>query len=114
MEVGVGGTEIQGEFEHQVLLATLRLGDGAFTAAIVVELEETAQRPVSPAAVYVALRRLEKKQLVRSRLRSGSEVGQLRERRFFMTTSAGVAALRESRSRLGRLWAGLESVLDEA
>jgi DNA-binding PadR family transcriptional regulator len=109
----MGVPEIQGEFEHQVLLVTLRLGDSAFTAAIVTELEDRAQRSVSPAAVYVALRRLEKKALVRSAMRTGDGPGQLRERRFFSVTSDGVAALRASRARLGRLWEGLESVLAE-
>lgn len=109
----MGTTEIQGEFEHQVLLVTLRLGEGAFTAAIVTELEDRGERSVSPAAVYVALRRLENKKLVRSELRTGDEQGQLRERRFFVTTDAGVEALRQSRARLGRLWEGLESVLAE-
>ncbi|MCG6987321.1 MAG: PadR family transcriptional regulator [Gemmatimonadetes bacterium] len=109
----MSASDIQGEFEHQVLLATLRLGENAFTAAIVVELEERTQRSVSPAAVYVALRRLEKKKLVRSELRTGDQPGRLRERRFFVATEDGVTALRESRARLGRLWEGLESVLAE-
>lgn len=109
----MGGTEIQGEFEHHVLLATLRLDEGAFTAAIVVELEERTGREVAPAAVYVALRRLEAKGLVSSSLRTGDEPGQLRERRFFQVTPAGLDALRTSRTRLGRLWEGFESVLQE-
>lgn len=109
----MGGTEIQGEFEHHVLLATLRLGDEAFTAAIVVELEERASREVAPAAVYVALRRLEAKGLVRSRLAKGDGPGQLRERRFFNVTDEGLDALRTSRARLARLSEGLESVLAE-
>ncbi len=106
-------TEIQGEFEHQVLLAALRLGNAAFTAAIVLELEDKSQRSVAPAAVYVALRRLEKKKLVRSALRTGDDHGQLRERRFFLVTSHGVDALRATRARLGRLWSGLETILAE-
>lgn len=109
----MSGTEIQGEFEHHVLLATLRLGDAAFTSSIVVELEERAGREVAPAAVYVALRRLESKSLVRSELRRGDDQGELRERRFFVITASGLRALRESRSRLTRLWEGYESILAE-
>ena len=109
----MGGAEIQGGFEHRVLLATLRLGDDAFTSSIVLELEERTGREVAPSAVYIALRRLEKKGLVSSELRSGEEGGVLRERRFFTATEAGVAALRESRHSLTRLWDGLEALLFE-
>ena len=112
----MGGTEIQGEFEHRVLLATLRLDEGAFTAAVVVELEERTGREVAPSAVYIALRRLEKKRLVTSELRTdegpGSE-GSRRERRFFTPTRVGLRALRESRADYLRLWEGLGDVLAE-
>ena len=53
------GKEILGEFEHHVLLATVRLGDGAYSASIVEELETETERSPSAAAVYIALRRLE-------------------------------------------------------
>ncbi|MGD8278066.1 MAG: helix-turn-helix transcriptional regulator [Gemmatimonadota bacterium] len=109
----MASTEIQGEFEHRVLLATLRLGAMAFTSSIVLELEQRTGREVAAAAVYVALRRLESKGLVSSTLRRGDEAGQLRARRFFAITASGVAALRESRAELGRLWEGYESVLSE-
>lgn len=109
----MGASDLQGEFEHHVLLATMRLGAGAFTSSIVVELEERTGREVAPAAVYVALRRLEGKGLVRSRKRRGDEAGQMRERRFFEVTRAGLDALRTSRARLGRLWEGFELLLAE-
>ena len=106
--------DIQGEFEHRVLLAAARLGeDEAFTSRVVVELEERTGREVSPAAVYIALTRLEKKGLVASVLRTGQEDGATRERRFFAPTREGLAALRESRSSLLRLWEGLDAVVAE-
>lgn len=107
------GGDIQGEFEHRVLLATARLGPDAFTSRVVVELEERTGREVSPAAVYIALTRLEKKGLVTSELRTGEEEGATRERRFFAPTGTGLAALRESRTSLERLWDGLDSVASE-
>lgn len=109
----MAGTEIQGEFEHHVLLATLRLGERAFTSSIVVELEERTGREVAPAAVYVALRRMEAKDLVTSAMRTGDEAGALRERRYFTVTDEGLAALRASRTHLARLWEGFESILAE-
>ncbi len=52
-----------GEFEQLVLLAVLRLGDGAYGAAITQEIETTG-REVSVSAVHTTLDRLEQKGLV--------------------------------------------------
>lgn len=97
-----------GEFEHHVLLAALRLGAGAYTTTILKELEARTGREVAASAVYVALRRLEKHGMVRSTLRTGEELGERRERRYFRVTPAGVALVVEARRRLERLWEGLE------
>lgn len=106
----MGERVIQGEFEHHVLLAVARLRDEAFTAAVVLELEQRTGRAVSPSAVYVSLRRLESKELVRSVLVAGSEAGAHRERRFFRITPGGLAALRAARADLENLWEGLEAL----
>ncbi len=101
-----------GEFEHHVLLATLRLEADAFTAPIVEELEARTGRSVAPAAVYIALRRLEKRGLVVSSLRTDDSAGATRERRFVRLTDAGIAALQEARQDFRRLWEGMEPVLE--
>ena len=62
------GREALGEFEHQVLLTILRLGAESYSVPIVLELEERTGKSVAPAAVHIALTRLEKKGLVSSRL----------------------------------------------
>jgi hypothetical protein len=49
-----GGATPLGEFEQLVLLALLRLGNGAFGAAIHREIAARAGRAVSASAVYVA------------------------------------------------------------
>jgi DNA-binding PadR family transcriptional regulator len=96
-----------GEFEHHVLLATIRLGDDAYAASIVRELEERAEREVSAAAVYIALRRLEAHGLVESEMRSGTSDAGQRDRRYFTVTADGIELAREARRRLTRLWKGL-------
>ena len=102
--------EMLGEFEHQVLLALLRLGDDAYSAPVVLELEERTGRPVKAAAVYIALRRLEEKGLVRSGMRSpGAEGG--RDRRHFEVTDHGRTRLREAKATYQRLWEGLDGAL---
>lgn len=95
-----------GETEHHVLLAATRLGPEADTVAIVREIEATAERSVAPAAVYIALRRLEEHRLVRSRMVSPGDGS--RQRRQFDVTAAGKAVLKTSRARLLRLWDGLD------
>lgn len=95
-----------GETEHHVLLAATRLGAAADTVGIVREIEQRTGRAVAPAAVYIALRRLEEHRLVRSRLMTPA--GETRPRRRFEVTAAGRTLLRESRARLLRLWSGLE------
>lgn len=101
-----------GEFEHHVLLATLRLGKGAFTAPIVEEIESRTGRSVAPAAVYIALRRLEKKGLLASSLRTDDTAGTVRERRFVRVTDEGIRVLRAARAGFEALWDGLDPLQD--
>ena len=101
-----------GEFEHRVLLAILRLEAESYSVPIVLELEEKTGKPVAPAAVYIALRRLEKRGLVTSRLVEPDENGG-RERRYFRIEAEGLERLKESRRALLDLWEGLAPQLDK-
>jgi DNA-binding PadR family transcriptional regulator len=103
--------EVLGEFEHQVLLAVLRCGEGAYSVPIVLEIEARTGREVAAAAVYIALRRLEEKDLAASDLRAPEGGG--RSRRYFTVTPRGVEQLRESRRRFVSLWEGLDPLLEE-
>lgn len=104
------GRDLLGELEHQVMLAVLRLGDGAYTAPIVTELEERTGRATTLAAVYIVLRRLEEKGLVRSAVHDGGEGG--RERRYFAVTPEGVSRVLDARHAYERLWEGLEGLAE--
>ena len=99
-----------GEFEHRVLLAILRLGSESYSVPIVLELEERTRKPVAPAAVYIALRRLEDKGLVSSRMAQGEDSG--RARRYFKVEQEGFDRLQESRRELEARWEGLGPVLE--
>ncbi len=103
-----------GDFEHQVLLTVLRLGGEAYSVPVVEELEERTGREVAQAAVFIVLRRLEKKGLLTSRFdgQTAEETG--RVRRYFKLTPDAIRRLKESRRQLARLWEGVETVLDEA
>lgn len=100
-----------GELEQQVLLAVLRLGDEAYSASVVTELEARTGREVAPAAVYIALRRLEQHGVTASEMRRPPDGS--RKRRYFTVTEAGRTLLREARRRLVRLWDGIDVALEE-
>ena len=106
--------ETLGDFEHQVLLAVLRLGGDTYSVPLVLELEERAGREVAQAAVFIVLRRLEKKKLLKSRLDDHAVPETGRVRRYFKLTALGIRRLKESRRTLTRLWEGVEGILDEA
>jgi DNA-binding PadR family transcriptional regulator len=99
-------------FELQVLLAALRLGDEAYSVPIVIELEKHQRRSVSQAAVFIAVRRLETRGLVTTRLDDrGTETG--RVRRYIRLTPAAKRLLRETRELQTRLWHGVDRLLDQ-
>ena len=102
-----------GEFEQQVLLVILRLGREGYSVSIVAELEERTGREVATSAVYIALRRLEKKGLLTSRLESPEQSGEPYPRRYFALTEASIEPLRTARRSMLSLWEGLEPVLDD-
>jgi PadR family transcriptional regulator PadR len=101
------GREGLGDLEHQAMLALLRLGEDTYTAPVVEELEKTTGRATSVAAVYVVLRRLERKGLVRSELREPGDEGG-RDRRCFVVTDEGRARLRKEQEAYQSLWRGLD------
>lgn len=105
--------ETLGEIEELVLLAILRLGDDAYGVPIIREIEERADREVAPAAVYVALRRLRRKELVDSWMSDPEPVQGGKARRYHSVSPEGLDRLARSRRTMLRMWEGLQPVLDE-
>lgn len=103
-----------GDMEHLVLLAILRLGPDAYGIPILDEVSARSGREVSRATVYVALKRLEQKGLVSSRLGDSTPERGGRAKRFFKLKPSGLRALRESREMFLNLWRDYEAVLDRA
>lgn len=100
-----------GEFEQQVLLVVVRLGDEALGPAIAVELERRAGRRVSRGALYTTFDRLEDKGLLRWRTVPGTEARDGLPRRLYTATAAGLTALRAAREVVRNLWDGLDARL---
>jgi DNA-binding PadR family transcriptional regulator len=99
--------DVLGAFEQAVLLAVVRLGDGAYGRAILKEVQERLEREVVAGAVHATLERLERKGLLASRLGSGTPIRAGRPRRYYRLRPAGVRALDNARSTLDTIWRGL-------
>jgi len=102
-----------GAFEQQVLLVLLRLGRESYSIPIVTEIEARTGREVATSAVYVALRRLEKKGMLTSRLELPEQSGGPYPRRYFALTDSAIEPLKTARRSLLSLWDGLEPALDD-
>jgi PadR family transcriptional regulator PadR len=94
-------------FELMVLLAVMRLGEGAYGVPVAREIEETTGRSVALAAIYAALQRLEEKGLVSSALGEPTASRGGRAKRFFRVTGKGVKEVRDSRRVLMAMWQGV-------
>lgn len=97
--------EYLGEFEQVVLLALARLDGGGYGAEIHGEILATTGRDVSIPAVYVTLKRLERKGLVASANRTPEGGG--RAVRVYALQPEGEAALHRSRELFEKLWDSL-------
>jgi DNA-binding PadR family transcriptional regulator len=107
-------TQLLGEFEQMVLLAIVRLDGDVYGVPITEEIERCTGRAVSPAAVYVTLRRLEEKGLVASWMSDALPERGGKPRRCVRIKTAGLKALREARERMDALWQGLDPALRSA
>jgi len=105
--------ESLGEFEQMVMLAILHLADAGdvYGVPIVEQIEQRTGRSVARAAVYVALRRLEDKNLVESWMSEPTGERGGKSRRCVRVTRAGMHALRDTRQTLEQMWHGLEATV---
>ena len=102
----VAVADILGSFEQAVLLAIVRLDDGAYGRAVLKEVEVRLDRDVAAGAVQATLERLERKGLVRSRLGSGTPIRDGRARRFYTVLAEGLRALDDARKTHETIWRG--------
>lgn len=103
---------IIGEFETLVLLALVRLGNGAFGAAIHREIVTRTGRDVNVSAVYVTLDRLERKRMVCSYFGNPTRQRGGRRRKHYLLDTAGQRALVRAYRTFHAMIAGLHQELD--
>ncbi len=106
-------TTYLGEFEYMVLLAVLRRKDDAYGISIRDELDATANRKVSPSAIYITLERLIRKGYLQAHMGDPSPERGGRAKRYVGLTDPGREALRTSGVALRALWRRHESLLEE-
>ncbi len=106
--------ESLGEFEHLILLSILRLGPEVYGVPIIKEIEERTGRPVSQAAAYLTLRRLEEKGWIASRLGEPTPERGGRAKRYFSLSEVGKQRLSSARNALLEMWDGVAPQLDRS
>ena len=100
-----------GDVEHFVLIALLHLGGESYSVSIVEEIRRRTGREIAKAAIYIALRRLEEKGLLVSRMGEATPERGGRAKRFFKLTPAGKRQLQHAREAFVRMWAGADHLL---
>jgi PadR family transcriptional regulator, regulatory protein PadR len=104
---------ILGEFEQLVLLALLRLGNGAFGAAIHREIVTRTGRDLPASAVYVTLDRLVAKRMVCPYVGTPTAQRGGRRRKHYLLDTAGQRALARAYRTFGMMTAGLQDELED-
>src|SRR3954466_14410476 len=84
----MSGRSYLGEFELMILLAVIRLGDGAYGVPISKELLDLTGRDVALGSVYAALDRLEQKELGRVHTNRKASTMSAKQRNARKTTSS--------------------------
>lgn len=102
---------IVGEFEHFVLLALVRLGNGAYGASIRREIRERTGRDSSVGTVYMTLARLEAKKMIVSYVGIPTQVRGGRRRKHYLIDVEGQKALGRAFRAFTAMAAGIETEL---
>ena len=94
-----------------VLLAIIRVSQGdddVYGVPIVEEIEKRTKRKAARAAVYITLRRLERKGLIASWSSEPTDERGGKARHCVKVTAAGTRALRDARWAMNQMWTGLD------
>ena len=99
-----------GEFEEIVLLTVAVLYDEAYGVAIKQEIEKRLDRSVSVGALQSALRRMEDKGFLQSRLGEATQVRGGKRKRYFTVTPYGKQVLVDARESRSQLWQAIPKI----
>jgi PadR family transcriptional regulator PadR len=93
-----------GEFEEVVMLTVGILYKEAYGVAIIQEIENRLNRPVSIGALQTVLRRLERKGYLTSEFGEATQVRGGKRKRYFSLTTLGSRVLRETQEQRRELF----------
>jgi len=93
-----------GELEELLLLSIASLVPEAYGFSIKSLILERANRDINLSAVHATLYRLESKGLIKSKFGEASAKRGGKKKKYFKLTSAGLAAISESRAIRNELW----------
>ncbi|MEO9485186.1 MAG: helix-turn-helix transcriptional regulator [Ekhidna sp.] len=99
-----------GEFEEIVLLTVAILHEDAYGVSIKEDIESRLDRSVSVSALQTALRRMEKKDYLKSELGEATAIRGGKRKRFFKVTKTGKAALDHAKETRRKLWSAIPDV----
>jgi len=102
--------DLLGGFEHVVMLALLRLQEGAYGVTVRQEIHRRTGRDVSLGAIYATLDRLEAKGYVTSRVGDPTPERGGRAKRLIKVTARGVQAANRTQDVFHRMSEGLRLV----
>src|SRR5436309_3122135 len=102
---------IVGEFELLVLLALVRLGNGAYGASIRREIRERTGRDVSVGTAYMALGRLQDKKMIAAYIGLPTRQRGGRRRKHYLIDKPGEQALGRAYRALVAMAEGIDSQL---
>lgn len=101
------------DLEQLLLLAVLRVGEGAYAATVQEEVAERVGRDVSLGTIYVTLMRLEERGLAESGLGEPTAVRGGRAKRLYRVTADGRRELERARAHHERMWEGIAGMGEE-
>jgi PadR family transcriptional regulator PadR len=94
--------------EEFLLLAVWRLKDNAYGVAIREQIKEATGKTWAYGALFVMLRRLEKKGYLKSYFTDPSPQRGGKSKRIFQLSAQGIKALKDVRKAQDSVWAGIE------
>jgi len=96
--------------EEFLLLAVWRLKDNAYGVAIGEQIKEATGKTWAYGALFVMLRRLEKKGYLQSHFTDPSPQRGGKSKRIFQLSAQGIKALKDVRKAQDSVWAGIEEL----
>ena len=100
-----------GEFEEIVLLTVAILNGEAYGVSVITEIEDRLQRKASLGAMQTVLKRLEEKELVKSKFGEATNVRGGKRKRLYEITASGKRILSRQKERRNSLWDAIPKVV---